>query len=227
MAMGMLARDSRQRQAAFTLLDLIFVFCILMLLAGILLPRLARTNGRPGRVLCVNQLKNIGLAFRTFASDNSSQFPMALATENGGSSNYLGTPNILPHFKSLSNELSTVDSLRCPLYTKSDYRRLNWATVAEKNLDYFVGVNALADNPAHIVSGDRFLKSDAPYSNYVVNLIANSSVQWLPKPHPNSGNVVFSDGHVEPIPSTEWTNRIRASGLQVMRLAVPQYVPTK
>lgn len=225
MAMGISTRVSRQRQAAFTLLDLIIILFVLALLAGSILPRLV--GGGPPRVKCVNQLRNIGLAFRTFASDNNGQFPMALATENGGSSNCLGTPNILPHFKSLSNELSTVDSLRCPLYTKSDYRRLNWATVAEKNLDYFVGVNALADNPAHIVSGDRFLKSDAPYSNYLVHLNTNSSLQWLPKPHTNSGNVVFSDGHVESITSSEWTNRIKASGLQVMRLAVPQYAPVK
>ena len=50
---------------------------IVVLLAGRLLPQLAQTKARAQSIICVNNLKQIGLAFRTWALDNKDRFPVS------------------------------------------------------------------------------------------------------------------------------------------------------
>jgi type II secretory pathway pseudopilin PulG len=51
------------------------IFCIISVLAAMLLPALARSKARAQRINAVNSLKQIGLAVRTFALDNGDRFP--------------------------------------------------------------------------------------------------------------------------------------------------------
>ena len=56
---------------AFTLVGLLVAFTIIGILAGLLLPALARAN----RTNCVNNLAQIGKAFMGFANDNNNRLP--------------------------------------------------------------------------------------------------------------------------------------------------------
>ena len=87
------------------------VTAILLTLATV---GLSRAKARSIRICCVNSLKQSGLAFTVWSSDNNDKFPMAVARTNGGSMEFITGPNAFRHFQVMSNELSTPKVMTCP-----------------------------------------------------------------------------------------------------------------
>src|ERR1700729_2621602 len=106
-----------QRRRAFTLIELLVVLAVVAILAALLLPGTHSVSKAP-RISCVNNLKQVGLAFRMWSDDGGDKYPTAYSTNQGGTLEYVATGDVFRHFQRLSNELATTRILVCPADTR-------------------------------------------------------------------------------------------------------------
>lgn len=70
---------------AFTLVEVLVVICIVSLLAGVLLPALARTRQQSKSLICMNNLRQMYLAAEAYTINNDGYYPMAYIYKLEGS----------------------------------------------------------------------------------------------------------------------------------------------
>ena len=76
---------NRRRPGAFTLIELLVVIAIIAILAGMLLPALARAKDSGKRITCVNDLRQLGLSMQMYEDDNEGLQPQRTINLPGGS----------------------------------------------------------------------------------------------------------------------------------------------
>jgi hypothetical protein len=115
-------------QHAFTIEELLVLIAIIIVLAAIQSPALANTKSKVQRIHCGDNLKRIGLAFRTWADNRNGRFPMSVANSQGGAASAVGVARtgswtgvsvpaiqgVWGMFFVMSNELSSPKILFCP-----------------------------------------------------------------------------------------------------------------
>src|SRR3954471_24465646 len=68
----------------FTLIELLVVIAIIAILAGLLLPALARAKAQAKRIECVNNERQIAIALHTWATDHEGRFPWEVPIAEDG-----------------------------------------------------------------------------------------------------------------------------------------------
>jgi hypothetical protein len=92
--------SSGQNQA-FTRIDL----AVTVVTIGLLTMLLVHAHydpflmSNPNRLRCVDNLKNVGLAFRIWANDNNDKFPMQVEAKSGGSQEAIATGETFSPFR--------------------------------------------------------------------------------------------------------------------------------
>jgi prepilin-type N-terminal cleavage/methylation domain-containing protein/prepilin-type processing-associated H-X9-DG protein len=71
----MIKISGNRRHPAFTLIELLVVIAIIGILAGLLLPVLARAKRKAAQATCINNLKQLGTGMQIYVDDNGSTFP--------------------------------------------------------------------------------------------------------------------------------------------------------
>src|SRR5436309_15974195 len=69
---------------SFTLIELLVVIAIIAILAAMLLPVLAKARCHSQAVYCMNNLRNVMLAWKMYPDDNSGWFPPNEDNKYGG-----------------------------------------------------------------------------------------------------------------------------------------------
>lgn len=204
--------------SAFTRIELIVVIVLTIILgfviASLLLPP-RRVHSSTGRGSCLNNLKEIGTAYRLWAEDNGDRTPAGQTVAKGGWGDYLTNADqgalCWTNYAIMQNELGQSPKLvNCP----SDERPASISFTNKfdnTHLSYFVGVSANDAHPQSLIGGDRNLgpgtKPDPEYGfspasgkGNDVAIPISGPVSWSVKIHSagkSAGNILLGDGSVQ------------------------------
>jgi len=210
----------RSPTKAFTVFELLITIVVLMVVAAILLPALTPAHTCQ-RINCTNNMKQVGLSFRTWALDNEDHLPMQVAGTIGGTRELTAQGMVFPSFQVMSNELSTPKVLICPQDVKRHSATNFGPDLSDQKLSYFLCQDPSESGTPGVLIGDRNLTNLLVPGKHYVAFTTQLSLGWTKELHSQQGNVGFTDGSVGQFKNGGLCVRRKGPQVQTNRLLVP------
>jgi prepilin-type processing-associated H-X9-DG protein len=151
---GLLMSMRRETYRGITLIELLVVVAVIIVLAAILVPVVQTARAAARRASCVQNLRQIGLAFNNYEAANGS-FPLSQTRGEGHGNGHSVFAGVLPYLE------------RAPLYNMYNFDLENWHVANDTVVRTPVEIYLCPDNPdtANVPAGEvRFPESRSTFA---------------------------------------------------------------
>jgi len=186
------ASRSRRAVRAFTLLELLVVIGIIALLAGLLLPVIARSKEAGRATACLGNLRQIGLALQMYVQENNNLLPVMRDKVYGTNSipptNAVALPSV---DVVMSNHLGSAAILKCP----SDREK-----IFEQSASSYAWNSLLNGQDA-----DRLIVMNMPFDPHQIPVFYDKEAFHKDRGEKKGVNFLYADGHIRNLLEVEGT----------------------
>ena len=189
-------KNDKKKPRNFTLVELLVVIAVIAILASMLLPALQKARENTKKIQCVNQLKQLSVAFSSYANDYNDWLPRSTTPTRwiNAIESYVGLSGVL-----YTNE-NRCGILKCPSWQRTSlYNNPGLSYCINYHIagvPYHKKLSRISQPSTILLLGDSTTASTDASRNYAYD--GSATYRFLAR-HLKYINVLYCDGHVSAV----------------------------